>query len=85
MSETQTPFVGKKIKLLLVENDLNQNLLAKDLKISDSVLSDKLNGKVKITTDELYNIIVFLNKNNIPVDANYFMKTTSTPEISNTN
>lgn len=85
MSETQTPFVGKKIKLLLVENDLNQNLLAKDLKISDSVLSDKLNGKVKITTDELYNIIVFLNKNNIAVDANYFMKTTSTTEISNTN
>lgn len=85
MSETQTPFVGKKIKLLLVENDLNQNLLAKDLKISDSVLSDKLNGKVKITTDELYNIIVFLNKNNILVDANYFMKTTPTPEISDTN
>ena len=84
MSETQTPLVGKKIKLLLVENDLNQNLLAKDLKIIDSVLSDKLNGKVKITTDELYNIIVFLNKNNIPVDANYFMTPTPPPEISDT-
>lgn len=83
MSESKKLEVGKKIKLLLVKNDINQNQVAKFLGVSDSLFSDKLNGKVKITVDELYNILHYLNNElNIDVDANYFL----TPdEISNTN
>lgn len=85
MTGNQILYIGKKIKLLLVEKDLNQNILAKSLNVSNSLLSDKLNGKVKINVDELYHIIVFLNENDIHVDANYFLQPLSTPEISDTN
>ena len=57
MSESKKLEVGKKIKLLLVKNDINQNQVAKFLGVSYSLFSDKLNGKVKITVDELYNIL----------------------------
>ncbi len=75
--------VGKKIKLILVENNINQNQVARHLNVSDSLFSDKLNGKVKITIDEFYDILNYLNNLNINVDANYFLPTAST-ELSNT-
>lgn len=86
MSESKKLEVGKKIKLLLVKNDINQNQVAKFLGVSDSLFSDKLNGKVKITIDELYNILHYLNNElNIDVDANYFLPLLTPDEISNTN
>lgn len=86
MSEIKKLEVGKKIKLLLVKNDINQNQVAKFLGVSDSLFSDKLNGKVKITVDELYNILHYLNNElNIEVDANYFLPHFTPAEISNTN
>lgn len=83
MSEIKKLEVGKNIKLLLVKNDINQNQVAKFLGVSDSLFSDKLNGKVKITVDELYNILFYLNNElKIEVDANYFLPTPN--EISDT-
>ncbi len=85
MTDVKSLDLGKKIKVFLVENDINQKDLAKYLKSSDSVLSDKLNGKVKISIDEFYLILHFLrSKSNIEVDANYFLPLTPL-EISDTN
>lgn len=84
MSSLKKLEVGKKIKLILVENNINQNQVAKYLDVSDSLFSDKLNGKVKITVDELYDILNYLNNLNINIDANYFLPITPA-EISDTN
>ena len=62
MSNPKSLEVGKKIKLLLVEHNINQNQVARYLNVSDSLFSDKLNGKVKITVDEFYDIITYLNE-----------------------
>ena len=64
MSETvavNTGDIGKKIKLFLVENNISQTTIAKQMKCSDSVLSDKLNGKVKLPTDEFFTILSIVN------------------------
>ncbi len=53
--------IGKKIKIFLVENDINQTTIAKEMKCSDSVLSDKLNGKVKLSTEEFFTILTIIN------------------------
>lgn len=85
MSNPKSLEVGKKIKLLLLSNNISQNQVAKYLNVSDSSLSDRLNGKIKITIDEFYDIIIYLNeKFNINVDANYFMYQTPN-EISSIN
>ena len=85
MSNPKSLEVGKKIKLLLVEHNINQNQVARYLNVSDSLFSDKLNGKVKITVDAFYDIITYLNEEfNIIVDANYFMPQTPN-ETSDTN
>lgn len=85
MSNPKSLEVGKKIKLLLVEHNINQNQVARYLNVSVSLFSDKLNGKVKITVDEFYDIITYLNEEfNITVDANYFMPQTPN-ETSDTN
>lgn len=75
---TKNSFVGKKIKLILVENNINQNQVARYLNVSDSLFSDKLNGKVKITIDEFCDILDYLNDLSINVDANYFLSAAST-------
>lgn len=65
---------GKKIKLFLVEKDISQKELAKVLNLSDSIVSDKLNGKTRITVDEFYMILCFINqKSEELIDANYFI------------
>jgi len=64
MSETvvvNTGEIGKKIKLFLVENDISQTTIAKQMKCSDSVLSDKLNGKVKLPAGEFFTILMIIN------------------------
>lgn len=53
--------IGKQIKVFLVENDISQTTIAKIMKCSDSVLSDKLNGKVKMPVEEFYLIIQIIN------------------------
>ena len=86
MNEVKKLELGKKIKVFLVENDINQKTVAKYLKISDSLLSDQLNGNVKISSDEFYLILYFLNHEaNIKVDANYFMPVETPTEISEPN
>lgn len=65
---------GKQIKGFLVANDINQNVIAKDLNLSDSTFSDKLNENVKISLDEYVDILKAINKvSKIKVDANYFV------------
>ena len=71
MSETivvNTGDIGKKIKLFLVENDISQTTIAKQMKCSDSVLSDKLNGKVKLPAGEFFTIL----KRSVPNTINTF-------------
>lgn len=53
--------IGKQIKVFLVENDISQTTIAKIMKCSDSVLSDKLNGKVKMPVEEFYLIVQIIN------------------------
>ncbi len=65
---------GKQIKGFLVANGINQNVIAKDLKLSDSTFSDKLNENVKISLDEYVDILKAINKvSKFKVDANYFV------------
>ena len=67
--------VGKQIKGFLVANDINQQDIAFKLNISNSTMSDKLNEKVKISTEEFFDIISAINENSkVKVDANYFQK-----------
>lgn len=54
-------FIGKQIKVFLVENDISQTKIAQIMKCSDSVLSDKLNGKVKMSVEEFYLILQIIN------------------------
>lgn len=65
---------GKQIKGFLVANDINQNVIAKSLNLSDSTFSDKLNENVKISLDEYVDILKAINKiSKFKVDANYFV------------
>lgn len=66
--------LGKKIKLFLVEQGINQTILASIMKVSDSVISNKLNGKVKIYVDEFYLMLQVINSlSKVKVTANDFM------------
>lgn len=85
MEEAKKLELGKKIKVFLVENNINQKTLAKYLNISDSLLSDKLNGNVKLSPEEFYSALIFFNSEaKINVDANYFMPVTPPTATSDT-
>lgn len=76
MINTNELCLGKQIKLFLVENNISQTTLAKTLKCSDSVLSDKLNGKVKLSAEEFYLILQIINAiSDKKITANDFMPT----------
>ena len=67
--------LGKQIKGFLIANDINQQDIANKINISNSTMSDKLNEKVKMSTDEFFNILIAINEiSNINVDANYFQQ-----------
>ena len=67
--------LGKQIKGFLVANNINQQEIANEISISNSCMSDKLNEKVKISTDEFFSILNAINKiSKIKVDANYFQQ-----------
>lgn len=67
--------LGKQIKGFLVANNINQQEIATEISISNSCMSDKLNEKVKISTDEFFDILNAINKiSKVKVDANYFQQ-----------
>ncbi len=73
--------LGKKIKIFLVEHNISQTAIAKIMNYSDSVISDKLNGKVKLYADEFYLILQIINSlSEVKVCANDFMPITEKEE-----
>lgn len=76
INSISTGSIGKQIKVFLVENDISQTTIAKIMKCSDSVLSDKLNGKVKMPVEEFYLIIQIINSiSDKKLSPNDFMPT----------
>jgi len=67
--------LGKQIKGFLVANNINQQEIASEISISNSCMSDKLNEKIKISTDEFFGMLNAINKiSRVKVDANYFQQ-----------
>ena len=59
---------GKRIKEHLAANGLKQNYLAKETQIPNKTINDLLNGRVKMSIDNLQKICTVLK-----VPVNYFL------------
>lgn len=54
--------IQRKVKGLIVENDINQEILAKEIGITREMINRKINGRSNFTLNEAFTIANYFNK-----------------------